>query len=334
MKIAGKLAIWILLAVLVALPLRAVQAKGLLDGPIFGQNYTLKSGETLNNDLVVFGGSVSIEKDAKVKGAIALFGGSLIIDGDVSKDVIVMGGAVKLGANSHIHGSLITLGAPLDKDQGAKVDKDVINDLERPGVPTSPSAPSAPTLPGIVDNYTNPLWEGGRILAQALAFALLAMLIALFLPVQLRRVSDGVLVQPFVSFGIGLLTLIVFIVIIVALVLFSVFIVTLFLTIPLTFIVSVLFVIGIVFGWWALGAEIGIRIAQLFKREWPLPLATGLGVFILNIVGSIPCAGSLFSFLVGLAGLGAVFLTRFGTRPAALMATPVVVDSNPPIQNS
>lgn len=329
MKIAGKFVYLILLAALLVLPLQAAQAKGLLDGPIFGQNYTLKSGETLNNDLVVFGGSVSVEKDAKVKGALALFGGSLILDGEISKDVIVMGGAVKLGANSHIHGNLITLGAPVDKDAGAKVDGDVINDPERP----NPSvAPAVPNVPGIVNNYTNPLWEAGRILAQSLAFALLAMLIALFLPIQLRRVSDGVLVQPLVSFGMGLLTLIMFIVVIVALVLFSVFIVTLFITIPLMFIVSVLFVVGIVFGWWAIGAEVGIRIGKLFGSEWPLPLATGLGVFILNIVGSIPCAGSLFSFLVGLIGLGAVFLTRFGTRPAALMTAPVMVDSNPPAQ--
>jgi len=333
MKIAGKLAVLILLAALLVVPLRAVQAKSLVDGPIFGQNYTLKSGETLNNDLVVFGGSVSIENESKVKGALVLFGGSLILDGDVSKDVIVMGGAVKLGANSHIHGNLITLGAPVDKDSGAKVDGDVINNPERPVAPNAPSAPTTPNLPGIFNSYTNPLLEGGRILAQSLAFALLAMLIALFLPIQLRRVSDGVLVQPLVSFGMGLLTLIVFIVAIVALVLFSVFIVTLFITIPLTFIVSVLFTVAIILGWWAIGAEVGIRLVQLFKSEWPLPLATGLGVFTLNLVGSIPCLGSVFSFLVGLAGLGAVFLTRFGTRPATLMNAPVIVESTQPTQS-
>jgi hypothetical protein len=333
MKIAGKFAILILLAALVLLPLQAVQAKGLLDGPIFGENYTLKSGETLNEDLVVFGGSVSIEKDAKVNGAIVLFGGSFTLDGDVNKDVVVMGGAVKLGANAHIHGNLVTLGAPVDRDAGAKVDGDVINNPTRPSLPTAPSAPSVPDVPRAVENYTNPILNALGVLTQSIVFALLAMLIALFLPIQMRRVSDGVLAQPFVSFGMGLLTLIVFIVVIVALALFSVFIVTLFLTIPLILVVSVVFTAGMILGWLALGAETGIRIAQMFKREWPLPLAAGLGVFILNLVASLPYFGGVFSTLVGLAGLGAVFLTRFGTRQAALTVMPGVVEANPPAQN-
>ncbi len=331
MKIAGKIVLLSLLAALVFLPLQAVHAKGLADGPIFGENYTLKSGETLNTDLVVFGGSVSIEKDAKVNGAVVLFGGSFTLDGEVGKDVVVMGGAVKLGADSRIRGNLVTMGAPVDRDSGAKVDGDVINNPTRPGLPTAPASPDVPELPEVVE-YTNPFWDGLGVLVQSVILALLAMLIALFLPVQMRRVSDGVVAQPFVSFGMGLLTLIVFIVVVVALALFSVFIITLFVTIPLIFVVSVLFTAGMVLGWLALGAEVGVRIAQMFKREWPLPLAAGLGVFLLNLVANLPCIGAVLSSLLSFAGLGAVFLTRFGTRPAALMATPTVVEgeSTPP----
>ena len=333
MKIAGKFAVLILLAALIFLPLQAVQAKGLADGPIFGENYTLKSGETLNEDLVVFGGSVSIEKDAKVNGAIVLFGGSFTLDGEVSKDVVVMGGAVKLGAKAHIRGNLVTFGAPVDRDEGAKVDGDVINNPSRPDLPLIPSDPSLPNVPRVVGNYTNPFLEALGVLVQSIVLALLAMLIALFLPIQMQRVSDGVVTQPFVSFGMGLLTLIMFIVVIVALALFSVFIITLFVTVPLIFVVSVLFTAGMVLGWLALGAEVGVRIAQMFKREWPLPLAAGLGVFLLNLVANIPCLGGILSSLLAFAGLGAVLLTRFGTRPAVLVATPAAVEVNPPAEN-
>ena len=288
MKITGKFAILILLAALVLLPLQAVQAKGLIQGPIFGENYTLKSGETLNEDLVVFGGSVSIEKDAKVNGAVVLFGGSLTLDGDVSKDVVVMGGAVKLGADTHVHGNLVTLGAPVDRDAGAKVDGDVINNPTRPSLPAAPvapSAPSVPNLPGVVGSFTNPFLNALGILVQSFVLALLAALIALFLPIQMRRVSDGALAQPLISFGMGAL--------------FSVFIITLFVTVPLIFVVSVLFTAGMVLGWLALGTEVGVRIGQMFKSEWPLPLAAGLGVFVLNLVAQsvnfIPCIGGLIS---------------------------------------
>jgi hypothetical protein len=334
MKITGKFAVLILLAALILLPLQAAQAKGLADGPIFGENYTLKSGETLNEDLVVFGGSVSIEKDAKVNGSVVLFGGSLTMNGEVSKDVVVMGGAVKLGANAHIHGNLIPLGAPIDRDANAKVDGDVITPPTRPNLSTAPSVPSTPNMPNIVLSYLDRFFNVLGILGLSIVLALLAMLIALFIPLQqMRRVSDGIVTQPLVSFGMGLLTLIMLIVVVVALGLFSLFLITLFVTGPLLIVVFALFTVGIALGWLALGTEVGFRIAQMFKGEWPLPLAAGLGVFILNLVASIPCFGGLFLGLVGLAGLGAVFMTRFGTRAAALAATPVVVESAPPAQN-
>lgn len=333
MKITHKLAVLFLLAALIFLPLQAVQAKGLPDGPIFGENYTLKSGETHNSDLVVFGGSVAIEKDARVKGAVVLFGGSVNLDGEVDGDLVVLGGAVKLSESAHVHGNLVTLGAPVNRAAGAKVDGEVINNPTRPEIQLKPGTPATPLPNGWGDN---PIWNAFVVLGQSLMFALLAALIALFLPTQLRRVSDGLVAQPLASFGFGLLTLILFIVLVVALGLFSFLIITLILTIPLIIVISVLFSAGSVLGWLALGTEIGLRSAAMFKREWPLPLAAALGVFVLNLVaqgiGFIPCVGELLSSLLGLAGLGAVALTRFGTRSASLQAMPAPV-SEPPAQS-
>ncbi|MCX6065190.1 MAG: hypothetical protein NT121_05485 [Chloroflexi bacterium] len=339
MKITGKLAIFMLLAALVLVPLQTAQAKGLAEGPVFGSNVTVKSGETLNEDVVVFGGSVSIEKDAKVNGAVVLFGGSLTLDGDVSKDAVVMGGAIKLGANAHIHGNLVAFGAPVDRDPGAKVDGDVVNNPTRPISPITPSVPSMPEVPGIVSSVTNPLWKALSVLGESVMLALLAMLIAMFLPLQMRRVADGVVAQPLIAFGMGLLTLILFIVAVTGLALFSIFIITLIVTIPLIVIISIVFAAACVLGWLAIGMEVGVRIAQMFKGDWPLPLAAGLGVFILNLVaqgiGFIPCIGGLLSGLVGFAGLGAVLMTRFGVRPAAITATPAPVQAvAPPTEHS
>lgn len=332
MKKNSKLAILLLLAALIFLPLQAAQAKGLPDGPIFGENFTLKSGETLNEDLVVFGGSISIEKDARVKGSVVLFGGSLTLDGEVDGDLVVLGGAVKLSENAHLRGNLVTLGAPVNRAEGAKVDGEIINNPTRPEIQVKPESPNLPVTPSGWD--TNPLWNAFVVLGQSLMFALLAGLIALFLPTQLRRVSDSLVAQPLVALGIGLLTLILFIVLVVALGLFSILIITLFLTIPLIVVVSVLFSAASVLGWLALGTEVGLRSAAIFKAEWPLPLAAALGVFVLNLVaqgiGFIPCFGGVLSSLLGLAGLGAVVLTRFGTRSASLMPTPV---SEPPAQS-
>jgi hypothetical protein len=246
------------------------------------------------------------------------------MDGTVSKDVIVFGGAVKLAANTHIYGNLVTMGVTVDRDANAKVDGDEVNNPPRPSIDL-PATPLMPTLNGMLD----PVWFILNILGQSFMLALLALLLALFLPAQMRRVADGVVTQPAMSFGMGLLTLILFIVAVVALGLFSVFIITMLVTIPLIILVSVLFAAGCVFGWLALGVEVGLRIGKLFHQEWSLPLAAALGMFILNVVAqglaSVPylCGfGGLFSGVLVFAGLGAVFLTRFGMRPALVMATP------------
>lgn len=332
MKIKTQIFAIILVAALMFLPWQAAQARGLADGPIIGSNYTLKSGDTLNQDLVVFGGSVSIEKDSKVNGAVVLFGGSLILDGEVTKDVVVMGGAAKLGANAHVHGNLVSFGVAMSREVGAKVDGDVITNPTRPAVPASPGVPVVPgvTTPSANEN---PFVQGFIILGQSIILALLATLIAMFLPNHMRRVADAVVTQPLVAFGMGLLTLIMFIVAIVALALFSLFIITLVVTVPLIVIVSIGFAAASVLGWLALGMEVGIRISHMFKGEWPLPLAAGLGVFVLNLVaqsvGFIPCIGGVLAGILGFAGLGAVIMTRFGIRPANL-SLPVTSEATPP----
>jgi hypothetical protein len=332
MKVFLKITTILLLAALVFLPIQAVSARGLAEGPIFGSNYTLKSGQTLNQDLVVFGGSVLIEKDATVNGAIVVFGGSLTQDGLVSKDVVVMAGAVSLGSNAHIKGNLVTFGATLSRDAGARVDGDVLNNEATGITPIVPGVPSVPAVPVVRDQSENPVWNALGILGQSLMLALLALLIAMFLPKQMRKVADGVVAQPLMSFGMGLLALIAFIVVIVALALFSLLIITLLITIPLILVISIVFSAACVLGWLALGLEVGVRISQMTKGEWPLPLAAGVGMFALNLVaqgiGFIPCIGGLLSGLLVLAGLGAVMMTRYGTHIPSIMP----VSSEPTVE--
>ena len=294
------------------LPFQVVQAKGLEDGPIFGKNFTLNSGKSLKEDLIVFGGSVSIEKDAIVEGAIVLFGGSLALDGEITKDVLVLGGAVKLGSETHIRGNLVTFGSAVSRDLGAKIDGDIINNPSRPDIP------NFSTNPQVISSSSNPFLKVFSLIGESIMLALLAMIITMFLPIHMRRVADGVVAQPLISFGLGLLTLIMLIVAMVALVLFSFLIITLLITMPLIAIISIVFAAAVVLGWLAMGMEVGVRISRMFTRDWPLPLSAGLGVFSLNLVaqgvGFIPCIGGVISAIVGIAGLGAVLMTRFGTK--------------------
>jgi uncharacterized membrane protein len=81
---------------------------------------------------------------------------------------------------------------------------------------------------------------------------------------------------------------------------------------------------AMIFGWVALGLEVGRRLALAFKREWQPATQAGLGTLLLSFVvyavAIIPCLGFVFSMVLWAIGLGAVILTRFGGQesPAAL----------------
>jgi hypothetical protein len=324
MKFASRLSILTLVAALIFIPLRSVYALDNLAGPIFGSNYTLKSGETLNEDLVVLGGSITIEQNATVTGSIVLIGGSLIMAGEGQKDVVVIGGAVSLGETAHIYGNLVTLGAPVNRAEGARVDGEVLKNPTQPAI-NPPTLPGVETIPTVSTNpLLNMLNRGLSLFAQSLGLGLLAALLVLFLPQQIRRVGEAIPAQPGSTGATGLLGVLIFITAIVALALFSILIITLILTIPLIILLAVAFSAAGVFGWIGLGTEIGLRLASALKTDFPLPFSAAVGTFLLNFVangiGFIPCVGWVVPLLLGLASLGAVFLTRFGTRALTLAA--------------
>ena len=119
----------LLLAVLLFLPTQSAGAtNAALEGQVvFGQSFTLKSGDTMNGDLLVFGGSATIEQGATVNGSTVLFGGNLTVNGTVNGDVAITGGTASLGAAAHITGNLTTVAASLDRATGSKVDGQIYN---------------------------------------------------------------------------------------------------------------------------------------------------------------------------------------------------------------
>ncbi|MGA2504366.1 MAG: polymer-forming cytoskeletal protein [Anaerolineales bacterium] len=335
MKTSLKIASLFLLAILVFVPLNSVAAKGgSYDGQvIFGQSYTLKNGETLTGDLLVFGGTATIEEGATVNGNVVLFGSTLVVNGEVSGDVAVAGGSVTLGSTAHLHGNLTTVGASLDRAQGAQVDGQVTNTATSlNGTTTNGTNPIIPgtqttrVIENIISNF-NPFGPILNAFGQALGLAVLAMLVMLFLAPHADRVAHAIIAQPLVAGGLGLLTIIVAPI---ALVLLTITIIL----IPVVVILIVALFVAAVFGWIAIGYEIGQRFTTAIHQNWHPAFSAGLGVFALTLVANaltgIPvlnCIGWLVPFLLGLAGLGAVIMSRFGTQlivsPAAAGPAPL-----------
>ncbi len=323
----------LLLVFLFFLPLQSAGAtNGSSEGQvIFGQSFTLKSGDTMNGDLLVFGGSATIEEGATVNGSTVLFGGNLTVNGTVNGDVAITGGSASLGPAAHIAGNLTTVAASLDRAKGSQVDGQIYNTATSwisNGVNSNipqPVKPVVPVIPQVKFGF-QPLISVLNGFGQSLGIAVLAMLVMLFLAPHADRVAHAIIAQPLTAGGLGLLT------VVVAPIAILLSIVTLIL-IPLAPIIVIALVVAGVFGWIAIGYEVGQRFTKAIHQNWHPAFSAGLGTFVLTLAAKIltgipvlNCVGWLVPFLLSMAALGAVLMTRFGTQvvTAPTNQTPVV----------
>ena len=339
MKNRYKLVTLTLLLALLFLPTGAVYARGnssgLLDGRvIFGDNFTLESGDTLSGDLVVFGGNVTVEEDAVVQGDMVVIGGNVNLHGTVTGSTVSIGGSTNMSETAVVEGDLVTVGGSLSRDPGSKIEGEVVTNVPAPDiripdiqVPEVPNPPSPPNPPSINFDF-NPIGNFFQMLGTAVAVSLLAMLASLFLQPQIERVSQAVVGQPIIAGSFGLLTIIVTAVS------------TIILTITLILIpVAILVVLAVpliwLFGLIAVGTEVGERFTHTINQTWAPPLTAGMGTFLMMLVvggiGMIPCIGWLATSLVALLGIGGVVLTIFGTQSYPRVAAPVAVPGEDPV---
>lgn len=352
-----------LLAVL-ALPTAAFAAPASgfeLDEVIFGHDYVVASGQTVNGSLIVFGGSATIESGGRVNGETVVFGGDLdlkgyvtgssivfggsftqaadaettsevvvfggdaSIAGTVGADLFVFGGDANLQSTAVIDGDLITPTGEVTRAAGAVVIGNLVDDFdirdrEIQITPVAPIAPNVPFTRGFDQGWNYGWGFGGDVawlLFRSFAMATVALLLVLFMQAHMRRVANALVEQPPLAAGYGLLGIIVAAAATIGL---SITLVLL----PVAILVPFVVVTAWAFGWISLGLEVGRRLSVAFKATWSPALEATLGTFALTFatgaVSWIPCLGWLLGVAVGLAGLGAVILTRFGSQayvPAA-----------------
>jgi len=311
-------------------PMTAMAAGPVDTKVIFGSNYTLSSGETLDSDLMVLGGSAELEEGSLVKGSVFVLGGNITISGEVEGDLGVLGGNVDLENTAVVRGDVGMLGGNLDRAPGAVIDGSVASefgfDISAPSL-NFPDEFSFSELRNFtfprISPWISVLWFVFRVFVMAA----LALLVVMFWPAPTRRIAEAAISQPLAAGGLGLLTLIA------GPVLLLVLLITLLLS-PLSVIGFVLFVAAIVFGWIGLGYEVGRRIGVAMKWELQDPAAAGLGTLLLSLVaggiGFIPCVGWLLVVFVASLGLGAVMLTRFGSQAYLGSASAEVVPAVEP----
>ncbi len=284
---------------------------------VLGSSYTLRGNQTMDGDLVVLGGNAVLEEGSELDGSLLVMGGTAVVGGHIAKDVAVLGGNVDLLNPAVVDGDILSFGGNVDVAERATVGGSVLDEEGR-------DLPLGPRIGPIVSPDMPSFGFGRSLLLQLVWFmfrtlllAALAVLVVMFWPEAAGRVATAVVEHPLPSGGLGVLTLLV------GPLLLALLLITILLS-PISLIGLLLLVVATVFGWIAVGLEVGNRIGEAMSWDIHAAAAAGLGTLLVTFVagglGFIPCIGWLAPFLVASLGLGGVLLTRFGSRPYEVVA--------------
>jgi hypothetical protein len=300
----------------------------------FGDRIVLGPGEVVEGGLTIIGGSLEMREGSRVNEDVAVLGGEAIIDGQVAGSLVVIGGSLQLQSNALIQQDFFTIGANVSRAEGARVLGETVEGLRSKLPPLRIQPPSLRPWP-LNQEWRSPgaFFSGlvGRtfrwLLRTVALMAMVAVAMALF-PRQVALVGTTLSRVPLPSTGVGLLTLVALLVAIPLLVIICI-------GIPVAVLLAVAFVAALLLGRVAVASMLGQRLWDALKlqKTQPQPLLEAVvGIVLIELVTAVPCLGGLIGWVIGLAGLGAVVLTRFGTLaydPLRRAEEPAVVTVEP-----
>ncbi|MCU0509492.1 MAG: hypothetical protein MUC34_14090 [Anaerolineae bacterium] len=289
------------------------------DRVVMGEDFTLRSGETLDGNLAVLGGNAVLEEDTLVTGDVTVGGGNLVGNGRIAGNVTMIGGSLTLGETAVVEGDLAAFAGSVNRAPGAVVEGDTFNGLRTPER-IGPIAPIAPVLPNFDMEPQPPrslfsrfiTWQLGT-LGSIILMGLLGLVLVVIAPRGVARVATATATQPALSFGVGFLTLIVG----------PIAGAILLIACGLGLLVWFALIAASVLGWIGVAVWIGQKALGALKMRTPSSIGEVLaGVVIITLLSRLPCIGLLFSIVFLSFGLGAVVLTRFGTKDSTGPASP------------
>jgi hypothetical protein len=260
---------------------------GTRHAPSFGSTVVVNSGEVICSNITSFGGTVVIQ--GEVNGNVVTFNGDVVINGTVDGNVTLYGGDVTWQDGARVDGNIHVCGGswigPASRLHGSVFDcpRDVGQLVFGDGGPSFR------------------FWS-------ILTWVALGLFLTSLLPEHVMIVRTTVQNKTRRSLVLGLLTILLAPAVLAVTV-------ALIISIPL----AILVVIGLIAAW-ALGTvAIGWMIGEYIlrtvaPRQNKRIVQVVVGLTALALAGSLPFIGWFVSIGAGLLGLGAVFLSRFGTR--------------------
>ncbi|GCE47457.1 hypothetical protein EI42_00994 [Thermosporothrix hazakensis] len=256
--------------------------------PFFGKTVVITSGEVICSNLTVFGGTVVIR--GIVRGDVVAFNSSVVIDGKIDGKVMVYAGGVTLQDNAHVNGDVHLCQSQWTNDNDSELHGSLFECTKSAGM--------------VLLGEANPAIRFWFLLT----WLALGALLTLLMPEHVVLVRTTITQKLRRSLVLGLLS-------VVLAPLFLAVLFALIVSIPLAIIVLVVLIAAWALGTVAVGSLIGEYIVHKLFPGYNTRLTqvvVGLTVFVL--AGSLPYIGWLITLGAGLLGLGAVLLSRFGTR--------------------
>ncbi|HEX7736801.1 MAG TPA: polymer-forming cytoskeletal protein [Ktedonobacteraceae bacterium] len=258
-------------------------------GPVFGKSLVVNEGEVVCGDFTLFGSTLDVK--GQVRGNILAFGSNIHIAGTVSGNINLYGGEATLQAHSHVLGNINLFGGSQRLEAGARLDGETNNRSQHVSL----------WLPGISPGFAFPIW-------QLVVWVVLGLALVSLLPEHVMFVRTTVTSKTRRSLALGLLSLVLVPIVLVVLI-------ALIILIPLAIVIAIGLIAAWALGTIAIGWLVGEYIMRVIAPRHNTRLAqVSVGLTVLILVGSIPYIGWIVSTGAGILGLGAVFLSRFGTR--------------------
>jgi hypothetical protein len=267
-------------------------------------------------DRVNFGGDIHIRPGERVN-SVATAGGDVVVEGEVLRDVVSAGGDVDVRPTGVVHGGVFSWGGDVEVDEGAVVEGEIATaggEVRYAGA----SRADRPDGPGVriargsrePEEIVSSISEWLDYVSKSAAWHAVLFLVGLFLMSvatdrysALRRTFRQ---TPIKAAFVGMLSGFVTVVLVVVLT-------VLVIGIPAAIALGIGAALALMAGTVALASVIGEALPIESLRARPIAtLATGL--LVLFFASIIPGVGPLLSLLVGVLGIGAVVLTRFGKK--------------------
>jgi cytoskeletal protein CcmA (bactofilin family) len=332
---------------------KSITVDGEVDGDCISLGGPVTVSGRVTGDVVSAGGQVEVS--GTVRDDVVSMGGPVEISGNVGGNVSSVGGGVVLKSSATINGDVSALGGKVEKGDAVQLKGDVQDvDLRSIGRLAGKLAKLRSGSSSSDDNSSNLtqafqlaglLGAGMVILFSMFAVGLLLMLLPpIFFPRQVGMAANAMRADMWKSAGIGLL-------IVMAIFPSTIFLVVSIIGIPLVPLALLLVAAAGILGWSAFSMLLCDRFFEGIKRNSPqsmigkvcagyllVAVVIGFGHAIPFIGGIISLAGYLVFTFGMVAGLGAAWLTRLGTRgvssaaPVTQIPLPVVAPVAVPVQ--